>query len=413
VHADAGERVAAAVTAEDEDLVAGQSEGDGRPVRDGGPSRIVLDALPIEPLAAFPLRLAVVWLVFRHSVEVSTRRDLQAGGDPMADGEAGEQAAIDKLKALFMGLQARRYVDPDRRVQRPVFLKPQGSAKGVFRIEQGLPQDLRVGVFAHRDFPVWVRFSANSLPQLSDAQNNTLGLGLKLLGVPGAKILEGEQGALTHDFVLQNHDVFFVDNAQGFAEVTEASFAGKIQEYLAQHPVTAHILGEMAKAEDSVLLARYSSTVPYAFGDRHVKYAVRASEGRARRAPVPEGERGEDYLRRDLRQRLMDEGASFDFFIQLQTDPIAMPLERATVRWSEALSPLVKVATVDLPPGQDIEAIGESEDIDNLSYTPWHALREHEPVGSINRARRVVYKALADDRRRRNHVPVGEPFEGV
>lgn len=327
--------------------------------------------------------------------------------------EAGERAAIERLKALFLGVQARRYVDLDRRVQRPVFLKPQGSAKGVFRIEPGLPQNLRVGVFAHRDFPAWIRFSADTLPQVSDARNNTLGLGIKLLGVPGAKILEGEQGALTHDFVLQNHDVFFVDNAQEFAEFTEASLSGRIQDYLAQHPVTARILDEMAKEEDSVLLARYSSTVPYAFGDRHVKYAARASEGGGRRATVPEGERGDDYLRRDLRRRLLDEGASFDFFIQLQTDPIAMPLELATVRWSEAASPLVKVATLALPPGQDIEEIGEPEAIDDLSYTPWHALREHEPVGSINRARRVVYKASADYRRRRNHVPVGEPFEGV
>ncbi len=324
-----------------------------------------------------------------------------------------ELAAIARLRDLFLGLQASRYVDPDRRVQRPVFLKPQGHARGVFTVQPDLPEALRIGVFAQREYSAWVRFSSDTVPQVPDDANSTLGLAIKLLGVPGRKLLGGEVQALTHDFVLQNHDVFFVDDAEAFADFSEASLssAEAFEAFLASHPATGPILEEMRKAEDSVLRARYSSTVPYAFGERFVKYALRPGKGT--RPPRPQTERGPDFLRKDLRRRLLKDGAHFDFFLQFQKDAESMPLEKATVRWSEELSPLIKVATLVLPAGQDIDTPGQPEAIDNLSYSPWHALPEHVPVGSINRARRAVYKASADYRRRRNHVPIGEPLEAV
>ncbi|WP_257461667.1 catalase family protein [Archangium lipolyticum] len=326
-----------------------------------------------------------------------------------------ERAAITRIQNLFLGLQAGRYVGLDRRVQRPVFLKPQGHARGVFTIRPDLPQELRVGVFALEESSAWVRFSSDTVPQVPDAANSTLGLAIKLLDVPGPKLLGGEEQALTHDFVLQNHDVFFVDDAETFAEFTEVSLSSPeaFEAFLSSHPDTARILQEMAKDEESVLLAHYSSTVPYAFGDRFVKYAVRPGADTCNPPPVPREKRGPNYLRRDLRRRLLERGARFDFFLQFQKDPETMPLEKATVRWSEELSPLIKVATLELPAGQDIDTPGQPEAIDNLSYSPWHALAEHSPVGSINRARRAVYKASADYRRRRNHVPIGEPSEAV
>ncbi|AUX44658.1 hypothetical protein SOCE26_061240 [Sorangium cellulosum] len=320
-----------------------------------------------------------------------------------------EQAAIRKLKELFVGAEASRHVDLDRRVRRPVFMKPLGGARGTFHVAPDLDASLRIGVFAHQGFPAWVRFSASPVPQSGGDDYDVLGMSIKLLGVPGQKLLEGEEKALTHDFVLQNHDVFFVDDAPEFAALTEASFSSRLDDYLEQHPNTAAILKEMQRNEADVLLAHYSSAVPYAFGERYVKYAVRPVAGLSGSPQGPGTGRGDETLRR----RLLDEGACFDFFLQFQADPAAMPLERATVRWEERLSPLIKVATIELPAGQDIYDPGLLAAIEELSFTSWHALPEHAPVGSLNRARRAVYKASADYRRRRNHVPLGEPLEGI
>jgi hypothetical protein len=49
-------------------------------------------------------------------------------------------------------------------------------------------------------------------------------------------------------------------------------------------------------------------------------------------------------------------------------------------------------------------ALGEQ-----LSSTPWHALPEHRPLGSINRARRVVYDAVSKYRHEQNNEPRREP----
>ena len=48
-------------------------------------------------------------------------------------------------------------------------------------------------------------------------------------------------------------------------------------------------------------------------------------------------------------------------------------------------------------------------DGENLAFDPWHSLPEHRPAGSLNEARKVVYKASADLRRQYNGVPAMEP----
>lgn len=325
-------------------------------------------------------------------------------------GTEGEQAAIRKLEELFIGIMARVYVDQDRRVRRPAFMKPLGSATGMFRVEPNLDASLRVGLFAQPELLAWVRFSGSPVLQSGGtSEHDAIGMSIKLLGVPGQKLLGGEEKALTHDFVLINHDVFFVDDAPEFAAFTEAVLSGRLDEYLAQHPKTAAILKAMEKEEANVFLAHYSSTVPFAFGERHVKYAVRPSPGTPGPSHSPPERRREEIVRRHL----LEKGACFDFFIQFQVDPVAMPLDRATVSWDERLSPLIKIATLNLPAGQDIGQPGRAEAVENLSYTSWHALPEHAPVGSLNRARQAIYKASADYRRRRNHVPIEEPLEDI
>jgi hypothetical protein len=41
---------------------------------------------------------------------------------------------------------------------------------------------------------------------------------------------------------------------------------------------------------------------------------------------------------------------------------------------------------------------------EDLVFNPWHCRPEHSPIGGFNRARRQVYRALADFRRERNGV---------
>ena len=85
-----------------------------------------------------------------------------------------------------------------------------------------------------------------------------------------------------------------------------------------------------------------------------------------------------------------------------------MPIDEATVRWSETESPPIQVAKLILPQ-QDITARGQPEYGETLSFHPWRTLKAHEPVGSIAEARKVVYEASARLRRNVNGEPIGEP----
>lgn len=333
-------------------------------------------------------------------------------GAPRAAGVdcAGDPVAA--LKAMFVDtIMGRRIAAGQDPALRPVFLKPHGVAGGTFTVRPGLPEELRVGVFAGTSYPAWVRFSSDTLPSVPDL-GTTCGIGLKLFGVPGPKLLEPDQDSVTHDFLLQNHDVFFVDTARDMCEFTEAGVVqGDYGPYLAAHPQTARVLGEMRKLVGSVLTTNYWSVLPYAFGpDRHAKYKL-VPAGPWVEPSVP-GLSTDDpgYLRRDLRKRLLDDEATFHFHVQLRTDPDRMPLDAATVRWSESASPPVHVATLTLP-RQDIDADGQAEYGENLSYNPWHALAEHAPEGSIALARKAAYQGAAKLRREHNEVPLDEPTE--
>lgn len=141
----------------------------------------------------------------------------RTGRPPTADCGDDPVAALKTMFVdLVMGSRISAGQDP---VLRPVFLKPHGVAHGTFTVRPDLPEHLRVGLFQHAEFPAWVRFSSDTLPTLPDLRT-TVGIAIKLFDVPGEKLLEPEEDATTHDFLLQNHDVFFVDTARDMCEFT-------------------------------------------------------------------------------------------------------------------------------------------------------------------------------------------------
>ena len=340
--------------------------------------------------------------------------DENAAGPPPLPGCTEDAAAA--LKQMFVDMsQGSRLSGGQDPVERPVFLKPHGAARGVLTVDPDLPPDLRLGFLrsAHEQgtggLAAWVRFSSDTVPGSPDLKT-TLGVGIKLFNVPGPKLLEGETGAGTQDLLLQNHDVFFVDTAQDMCEFTRAGVVdGNYEPYLAAHPVTRQILDEMAEFEASVLTATYWGVLPYAFGsERFVKYKlVPAGCEPADPEAVPADE-DPTYLGADLRHRLGAGTAAFDLMLQFRADPQRMPLDRATVRWEESESEPVRVARLTLQK-QDITARGQAAYGENLAYNPWHSLVEHRPVGSISEVRRTVYQASAELRRDVNGIPAVEP----
>ena len=324
---------------------------------------------------------------------------------------------------------SRAPVGSGKHVDRPVFLKPHGCAQAEFTVLGGLPDAYRVGVFAQPGVKdAWVRISSDTARDTPDANNNTVGFAVKVLDIDGPKILPGEEQYHTHDFLLQDINVFFADTAQEFLDVTRAAFAGTDAAWFAAHPAQKQILDAMAKPVGNLTRVPFWSSTPYKFGDNaFAKYKLVPCDDTAVDEPVPSPATDPNYLQTRLVRDVKNAGLCMNFQVQLRTGD-DMPLDRTTVEWSEptdnnpfapppppavtsrtystSVSRAVTVATVTVEAGQDITANTQCED---FSFTAWHALEAHRPVGSINDARGIVYKRLADYRRTRNGVALGEP----
>lgn len=312
---------------------------------------------------------------------------------------------IGSIKRMFVDLvMGRREARGQSPVLRPVFLKPHGVALARFEVAPHVPDNLRVGLFAEaRSYDAVVRFSSDTTPRNPD-QGTTVGLAFKVIGVPGAKLLHPD--ASTCDFLLQNHDVFFVDTAQDMCEFTRAGVVGGDYEpYLEAHPLTRQILKDMGKPVTSSLDQTYWGILPHRLGqDQHVKYKLTPSAS----VSAAGAGAGPNYLYADLKARLAQSEARFEVFIQVGRDENSTPLDRATVRWEEEVATPIHVATLVILV-QNIDAPNQAALGENLSFSIWQTLPEHEPVGSLAMARRDAYQAAAERRGSANRVSQKEP----
>jgi len=154
------------------------------------------------------------------------------------------------------------------------------------------------------------------------------------------------------------------------------------------------------------LEVQYYSNVPFLLGEgQAVQYSLKPiPPARTKIPPRPT----ENYLRNAMIAALAAGEWSFDFMVQVQTDPFRMPIENASVKWPERLSPYIPVARLRLP-AQRFDSDQQLAFADVLRYNPWHSLAEHKPLGNSNRARRRMYWELARLRQAMNQVEHVEP----
>ncbi|MEJ7636502.1 MAG: catalase family protein [Singulisphaera sp.] len=332
---------------------------------------------------------------------------LGLGEERPTTGEEGLIARVLAISLALLDTTAR----PVRRGQHP---KHHGCVRAEFIVQHDLPEELRHGVLREgRTFPALIRFSNGR--NWDDRKGDVHGMAIKLVGVAGEESPEAEKAEQTQDFVTADHPVFFIRDLADYVPFSEALFEARrsrwsrigfvLRVLVSPHPPWKGLRAALAKKPDSPLRIQYWSQTPYRLGRLAVRYSCRPDLSFV---PPPPPSRSQDKLREALSSHLASREARFDFLIQVQTDPVAMPVEDPTVGWDEAASPYRKVATIRIPP-QVFDIPEQRAYCENLSFTPWHALPEHRPLGAINRARKVIYEALSARRHELNRVPRHEP----
>lgn len=330
----------------------------------------------------------------------------EAQSSPWEARPAGEAAAAQAVLRMIEA-QVRDQAQGGHAL-RDAHPKMHGCAQARFEVLDGLPADLRKGLFAAPGaYAAWVRFSNGSGTPQGDDAGDGRGMAVKLMGVAGSR-------SGTQDFIMINSPAFFVRDAIAYVDFQAAGpnpmrffFPGwnPFRFRLHELAMARAILGRVVS---NPLDVQYWSMTPLLFGDVPCKVSARPVAA----ATTFADRTGPDFLRLNLARSLAAGERVFEFCVQRQTDPGTMPVEDPTIVWPEARSAFVPVARLTLP-RQELDTPERAAFGEALSYTPWHGLDAHRPLGGINRVRRVVYEAVSRLRHDLNGQPRAEPTSPV
>ncbi|MEO8577183.1 MAG: catalase family protein [Gemmatimonadales bacterium] len=322
-----------------------------------------------------------------------------------------EEAFVDSIVSTFEK-QMRGLWKPGG-MERGGNTKTHGVVRGEFIVHDGIPAELRHGIYAEpRKYRAWVRFSGPGpyvTPDIEDV--GFMSISIKLMGVPGAKLMAEEK--FTVDMFGVSPPTFVTPDVKANAQLqTESLKNAQIFYFLnfrRSHVLDLIMQSLWTKTQSSPFEAPYFSCVPYLLGEgQAMQYSVWPKSAKRTRVPRLPLRPPDDYLRDAMVASLAAGDVELDFRIQRQTDPHLMPIENAGVLWPEKLSPRISVATLRLP-RQKFDSPAQMEFARRLSYNPWHTVAEHRPLGNQSRARRRMYLELSKLRHSMNAVPHYEP----
>lgn len=285
-----------------------------------------------------------------------------------------------------------------------------GVVRGEFSVLPDLPEQLRHGIFAKpQTFRAWVRFAGPGPYTPPDMEDyGQCSVGIKLMGVAGRKLMADERR--TQDLIMVTPASFVTPNVRENAKL-QRWVRAKASLFYFLNPFDTHLLAAwmqflFSRVHSSPLEAQYYSNVPFLLGEgQAVQYSMKPCSPAKTKIPAwPSA----NYLREAMVQTLANDDWTFDFMVQVQTDSHRMPIEDATVKWPERLSPYVPVARLRLL-RQRFDSDEQLAFADSLRYNPWHSLPAHKPLGNNNRTRRTMYLELAKLRQQMNGTPHVEP----
>jgi hypothetical protein len=291
--------------------------------------------------------------------------------------------------------------------------KTHGIVRGEFIVHENLPATLRHGIYAKpKTYRAWVRFSGPGpyiTPDIEDV--GFMSISIKLLGVPGPKLMDDEK--FTQDMFGVSTPTFVTPDTKANAQLQIESVKNAQIFYFLNlrrpHVLDLIMQSLWIKTQSSPLEAPYFSCVPYLLGEgQAMQYSIWPKSTEKTRIPRLPFRPPNDYLREAMIAALAEDDVELDVRLQLQTDPHLMPIENNAVLWPEKLSPRISAATLRLPK-QKFNSPAQMEFAKRLSYNPWHCLPEHRPLGNQSRARRRMYWELSQLRQRLNAVARYEP----
>lgn len=339
-----------------------------------------------------------------------------------------EHVVFDELSRTMQHItrtMAARY----RHAYRPVHAKSHGLLVGRLQVMPGLPQALAQGLFAEeKTYPVIMRFSTNPGDMLADTVSSPRGLAVKILNAEGPVVANHESNT-TQDFVCINANAFTAPDAKGFLEQIKL-----FDKTLETPEGVKHVISVAARATNAVLKAvhlpsatlegigapathilgeSFSTVAPVRYGDYVAKVGFAPASENLKQLTGESIDLGADYnaLEELIKKFFRHEQGVWDVKVQLALappDPSTeekekdFPIEAANKKWPEDKSPWETVAQITVDPQETYSDARQLIVDEQLSFSPWHALEAHRPLGGIMRSRLKAYEEAIKYRAQRN-----------
>ena len=347
---------------------------------------------------------------------------------------ADEHVIFDELSRTMQHItrtMAARY----RHAYRPVHAKSHGLLLGTLTVASGLPEHLAQGLFAGPgSHPVLMRFSTNPGDLLADNVSSPRGLAVKVLGVEG-EMVENHRGETTQDFVCVDADKFSAPDPAGFLKQIKT-----FDKTLTTPEGVKHAVSMTARAVNTmigvvglhsatlegvgapavhILGESFTTVTPVRYGGYVAKLGFAPASESLRKLTGESVDLGEDYnaLEDLIKTFFRRETAVWNVKVQLALAPKPgadekdnkFPIEDASKEWPKDDSPWQTVAQITVGPQDTYSDARQLFFDEQISFSPWHALAAHRPLGGVMRSRRKAYQEAAKYRAQRNQHPRVEP----
>jgi hypothetical protein len=314
----------------------------------------------------------------------------------------GEDDIVREYVRLFEAHFQRHYFSKGIPPRRAIHAKSHGFLKAVFEvIDHGQP-DFRHSVFGRAaTYQSVVRISNGDGPEGPDTDKiASVGFAIKVLGVSDPKYLAAQRENC-QDFLFLNQPAYISADVRDYKSLMGAIDGGSFDRLLALIRNVRGILYRLkASPKDDPLNTNFWGVAPFKLGDAAVKYLIRPS--------APEKKivhrLTDNYLTELVRSHIEDRDANFDFFLQRRLldghQEKEMPIEDYSIAWSETRSVPVRVGRLFIPKQRVNDSVTPQPGEDAI-FSPWNTTHDLRPLGSLNRARKIVYEFSSGKR----HAP--------
>lgn len=322
-----------------------------------------------------------------------------------------EEETFQKIAETFEKVERLQH-EKEGHAMRTSHAKATGLLSGELLIAEDLPAELAQGLAAQgRKYETLVRFAQGPGELLPDRISTHRGMAIKLLGVEGPRIAESDEQS-TQDFVLEASSPSFihstpkafladirpgVSNAPAMPQMFKSAVSNVARAMNAALGGSGKLLGFLGHPSLHPLAENYFSQAPMRWGDHVAKVAFVVSDETLAAIGETEIDASDDdnAFRHAMVDYFRRNGAEFDMRVQLSTNIEDMPVEDATVDWSQEDSPYFTVGRLIIPPQEAYTEQRRAYFDQQLSFQPNHSIEAHRPLGGIMRARLRIYPLMA------------------